>query len=170
MPSLRRALAIRPVTSLKHEITWSFLVQNASAVQTIVLMDAVESPTTASNVDIGSIVKSIYLEFNLNGVDNSGSSQIFHWTVIKIPAGLTQPAPNAYQTDQKKFILKRGMEMLPGIPLGSGGTVQTKRIFVVKLPPRLRRFDDGDQLLFKYISSSASNINFCGIGIFKEFK
>ncbi len=163
-------MSIRPVVSLKHEVTWTFLVQNASAVQTIVLIDAIESPTTASNVDIASIVKSIYIEFNLNGVDNSGASQVFHWEIIKIPAGLTQPAPNAYMTDQKKFILKRGMEMLPAIPIGSGGTVQTKRIFVVKLPPRLRRFDDGDQLLLKYIATSASAINFCGFGIYKEFK
>ncbi len=170
MPSFRRALAIRPAISLKHEITWSNLGQDASSTQNIDLIDAVESPVTAKDVDIGSIVKFIYLETNLNGVDNSGTVQVFHWQVIKVPAGLTFSGPSSYNTDQKKFILKRGMEMLPQIPLGSGGTVQTKRMFVVRLPPRLRRFDDGDKLRFSYISSSASNINFCGIGIFKEFK
>ncbi len=163
-------MSLRPVVSLKHEGTWSFLGQNASTIQTISLIVAQESPVIAVDVDIGSIIKSVFVEFNLNGVDNSGTAQIFHWAIMKVPAGLPIPAANTYQSDQKKFILKRGMEMLPEIPLGSGGTVQTKRVFVVKLPPRLRRFDDGDQLVLTYISTSASGINFCGINIFKEFK
>ncbi len=170
MPSFRRALAIRPVTSLKHEITWTNLVQDASAGILIEIIEAIESPATPDQVDIGSIVKSVYFEFNLNGVDNSGASQVFHWMIMKIPAGLAISSAANYMTDQKKFVLKRGMEMLPAIPLGSGGTVQTKRIFVVKIPPRLRRFDDGDTLKLVYIATSASAINFCGFSIYKEFK
>lgn len=166
----RRALAIRPVISLKHEINWSNLGENASTDKFVTLIEAIESPVTARDIDIGSVVKSIYVEFNVNGVDNSGVVQVFHWSIMKIPAGLSRPAANVYQSDQKKFVLKRGMEMLPEIPLGSGGTVQTKRIFVVKIPPRLRRFDDGDTFTLSYISSSTSGINFCGIAVFKEFK
>ncbi len=165
-----RALALRPVKTLKHEITWSLLGLNASTSQTIDLIEATESPVTAPQIAIGGIVKGIYIEFNLNGVDNSGSVQVFHWQIVKVPAGLTVATPSAYNSDQKKFIMKRGMEMLPEIPIGSGGTVQTKRIFFVKLPPRYKRFDDGDKLQLKFISSSASNINFCGIGIFKEWR
>ncbi len=168
MPSRRRL--IPPVITLKHENNSVSLAQNASTNTNLELIVAAESPTTANEVDIGSIVKSIFVEFNLNGVDNSGAAQVVHWQIIKAPAGLVFSAPNVYQTDQKKFILKRGMEMLPAIPLGSGGTVQTKRIFVVKLPPRLRRFDDGDKLILSYISTSASGINFCHISIFKEWK
>ncbi len=170
MPSFRRALALRPVTSLKHENTWSNLIQDASGTIEIVIIDGVESPVTASQVDIGSIVKSVYFETNLNGVDNSGATTVFHWYVMKVPAGLGASVPSTYNTDTKKWILKRGMEMLPAIPIGSGGTVQTKRIFVVKLPPRIRRFDDGDKLVLRYINTSASAINYCGIAIYKEFK
>ncbi len=166
----KRALSLRPVVSLKHENTWSFLGQNASTAQFVTLIEAVENPVSANEVDIGSIVKSIFFESNLNGVDNSGAVQIFHWYIMKNPAGGATPAPTTYQSDQKKFILKRGMEMLPEIPLGSGGTVQTKRIFALKLPPRLRRFDDGDKLLLGYQSTSASGVNYCGISIYKEFK
>ncbi len=169
MPSYR-ALSLRPVKTLKHEITWSLLGLDASTNQTIDLVEGTESPVGATQISIGGIVKGIYIEFNLNGVDNSGVVQVFHWQVIKVPAGLTVAVANAYQSDQKKFIMKRGMEMLPEIPLGSGGTVQTKRIFFVKLPPRYRRFDDGDKLQLKFISTSASGINFCGIGIFKEWR
>lgn len=166
----RRALSLRPVKTLKHETTWTFLGQNASTAQTINLIEGLESPVGATQVDIGSIVKWIYIEFNLNGVDNSGSAAVFHWLIEKSPGGVVNNIANVYQSDTKKFIIKRGMEMLPEIPIGSGGTVQTKRMFVVKIPPRLRRFDDNDLLRFKYISTTASGINFCGIGIFKEFK
>ncbi len=170
MARLGRALALRPVVTLKHEVTWSFLVHNASVKQTVDLVDGIEAPVSASGVQIGSIVKSVFFEFNLNGVDNSGSAQVFHWYVMKVPASLATPNPTSYNSDQKKFILHRGMEMLPAIIAGSGGTIQTKRVFVVKIPPRLRRFDDGDKLQFVYQSTSASNINFCGIAIYKEFK
>ncbi len=163
-------MSLRPVKSLKHETTWTFLAQNASTTQEVILVHGQENPTTGVEVDIGSIVKGVYIEFNLNGVDNSGASQVFHWKVEKKPALMSVTAPNSYMQDDKKFILKRGMEMLPEVPLGSGGTVQTKRIFFVKFPPRIRRFDDDDKVVFQYISSSTSSINFCGFAIFKEFK
>ncbi len=163
-------MSLRPVINQKHESTWTFLVQNASTNQSIDLIAGTESPVTANEVDIGSIVKGIFVEFNLNGVNNSGASQVFHWLISKNPGGFIAPTANVYNADNKKFILKRGMEMLPEVPLDSGGTVQTKRIFFLPLPPRLRRFDDGDKLQLKYISSSASSINFCGIFIFREFK
>ena len=170
MPSFRRQMSLRPVVSLKHEITWSNLGENASTVKTVDLIHAQESPLTGIEIDIGSIVKWIYIETNLNGVDNSGTVQVFHWYIAKQPSTLVLSDPTTYQSDTKKFILKRGMEMLPEIPLGSGGTVQTKRVFVVKIPPRLRRFDDGDKLVLKYKSTSTSGVNYCGIGVFKEFK
>lgn len=165
----RRRISV-PINTLKHETTWTFLGQNASTAQTVILITAVESPVAGNEVDIGSVVKSIFFESNLNGVDNSGTAQVFHWFIMKQPAGLATPSAITYQSDQKKYILKRGMEMLPAIPLGSGGTVQTKRIFALKIPPRLKRFDDGDALILRYISTSSSSINFCGISIFKEWK
>ncbi len=141
-----------------------------ASTQERVLIDAVESPVTPETIDIGSIVNGVYVEMNVNGVDNSGSVQVFHWKIEKKPANMAVSSPSAYMQDDKKFILKRGMEMLPEIPIGSGGTVQTKRIFFVKIPPRLRRFDDGDRLVLQYINTSASGVNFCGFAIYKEFK
>ncbi len=169
MPYRNRRINV-PINTLKHETTWSNLGQNASTAQTVVLIKGTESPVTGNEVDIGSVVKSIFFESNLNGVDNSGSVQVFHWYIAKIPTGLAVSNPTTYQSDSKKFIIKRGMEMLPEIPIGSGGTVQTKRIFALKIPPRYKRFDDGDELQLRYQSSSASSINFCGICIYKEWK
>ncbi len=167
-----RALSLRPVKSEKHETTWSNLGENASTVKNVILIfTPAGEPTTGNQVEVGSTVRSIFLETNLNGVDNSGSVQVFHWCIYKNPAGdFAVIDPSVYDQKHKRFILKRGMEMLPEIPLGSGGTVQTKRVFVLRIPPRMSRWGEDDTLVLSYKSSSASNINFCGIAIFKEFK
>ncbi len=172
MPMSRRSSRLRPIQSEKHEMTWSNLGENASTVKSVTLMTAVAGePSIATDIETGSHVNSIYLETNLNGVDNSGSVQVFHWMVYKSPSGaFSIQDPSTYDTKFKKFILKRGMEMLPQIPLDSGGTIQTKRIFVVKIPKHLIRFGEGDQLILSYKSTSASAINFCGIGIYREIK
>ncbi len=172
MPYSRRAMSLRPIKTEKHEGTWSLLGLNASTIQEVILVNATAGePSAPTNIETGSHVKWIYIEFNLNGVDNSGTAQVFHWYIWKNPQGqLTPSSPATYDTAQKRHILKRGMEMLPEIPLGSGGTVQTKRVFVVKIPKGMQRFAELDSLELEFISTSASNINFCGISIFKEYK
>jgi len=170
---LSRALSIRPVNSEKHEVTNTSLAQNASTTQELEIIEGINVLTgIADQVTIGSTVKSVYIEFNLNGVNNSGASQVFHWMVIKNPSGELETAdldPALYNQKVKRHILKRGMEMLPEVPLDSGGTIQTKRIFVVKIPPRMRRFGQGDRLEFVYKSTSASGINLCFLAIYKAF-
>jgi len=172
MPYSRRQTYLRPVKTEKHEGTWSFLLQNASATQEIIIARATAGePVLATDVEVGSQIKSVYFEFNLNGVDNSGTAQVFHWMIYKNPIGNFAPLdPLSYDTASKSRIMKRGMEMLPEIPLGSGGTVQTKRIFVVKIPRVYHRMAENDEINLTYRSTSSSNINFCGIFIFKEFK
>ncbi len=168
MPLSRRALSLRPIHSEKRENTWSFLVQNASSTQVVTLLDTVNDPSVGNEASIGSHVKWIYVEFNLNGVDNSGTAQVFHWSIYKDKnntVGTLDPA--TYDLIEKSNIIKRGMEMLPAIPLGSGGTVQTKRIFTVRIPKGMQRMGERDKIKLTYKSTSASSINFCGISIFK---
>ncbi len=172
MPFRSRALSLRPVNSEKHEITWSLLSLNASGTQVISLIKGVQNPTASDEVQQGSTVGSVYFETNLNGVDNSGTVQIFHWMIVKSPSNEIEIAdadPALYNQKIKRHILKRGMEMLPEIPIGSGGTVQTKRIFVVKLPKSIKRFGVDDRLNLYFKSTSASGVNFCGIAIYKNF-
>jgi len=174
MPGYRRGNSLRPINSQKHENSWSFLIQNASSAQTINVIVGTERGTIATatpeEVQIGAKISSVYFEFNLNGVDNSGGAQVFHWLIIKNPnSQISGIDPALYNKDFKSKILKRGMEMLPEIPLGSGGTVQTKRIFVLRIPKGLQRFGQNDKLQLVYKNTSASSINFCGITIFKEY-
>ncbi len=174
MPGYRKGNSLRPINSQKHESSFSFLLENASSTKNVDLIKGVErgsiGTATPEEVQIGAVIKWLYFEFNLNGVDNSGSAQIIHWLILKNPNSQISGAdPALYNKDFKSKILKRGMEMLPEIPLGSGGTVQTKRIFIVKIPKGMQRFGQNDKLQFYYKSTSASSINICGIWIFKEY-
>ncbi len=167
----RRRRSLAPIQSEKHEVSWTFLSQNASAVQKIDLIDSVSGePSAPDEVQTGAHVKWIYLEFNLNGVDNSGVVQIFHWLVFRNRHGdAPSQDPAVYDSGQKSDIIKRGMEMLPQIPAGSGGTVQTKRIMVIKIPKSYQRMAQDDKLQLYYKSTSTSGINFCGFVIFREY-
>ncbi len=168
MPTSARFRSLHPVHSEKRENTWSNLGQDASSVKNVVLANTVDSPTSGNQCSIGSHIKWLYVEFNLNGVDNSGTVQVFHWQIYKNLKGQTAVfSPATYDTVVKSAIVKRGMEMLPQIPIGSGGTVQTKRIFTIKIPKHFQRMADSDQFVLSYISTSNSAINFCGISIFK---
>ncbi len=162
---MARFAKLRPVKSEKEEITWSDLAINASTVQRKAIVTAVDSPTTAGQVEIGDTVSSVYFEFHFSAqvVTNP---KVIHWTIQKVPAGIAamKQTPSTYDEKVKRFIFKRGMEMLPA----SQSTV-FKRIFVVRIPPRFKRFGDGDLLEFSYISTSTETINACGIAIYKHF-
>ncbi len=156
-------MAIRPVKSEKEEVNFQNLSVNAGTAQTIAVITALDSPTTAGGVEIGDTVGTIFCEINFSP-ETVTSTKIVHWWISKRPFGTVSGNPSSYDQSDKRFIFKRGMEMLPK---DVGTTI--KRIFTIRLPPRFRRFGDGDKLEFKYIASSTETINVCGIFIFKHF-
>ncbi len=162
--SFRRGLRLRPVKSEKEEVTFSNLASDASSTVSIDVITAVNAPTTAGQVEIGDTVPWVFCEINF-AAQTITNPKIIHWKIWKQAAGqITTTAPSTYDDTAKRFHLKRGMEMLPA----SVSTV-TKRIFVVRLPPRLRRMGDGDKIRFSYIATSAETVNVCGFFIFKHF-
>ncbi len=160
-----RGLGLRPVKSEKEEITWTNLSQDASTQVNIDIIAATNSPTTAGQIEIGDTVKSVYFEFHFSA-ETTTAAKVVHWTIQKLPAGVAamQNVPSVYDSVVKRFILKRGMEML----VRDQATV-FKRTFVVRIPPRIRRFGDGDRLVFSYIATSANTQNACGIAIYRHF-
>ncbi len=161
----RRSLSLRPVKSVKHEVTWSNLVQDASAIQEEILAVGT-SPSAlnaASEVDIGSSVKFVYIEVNI-AANTITNPKVIHLKVQIIPNGITAITPAQYFSTDRKNILQRGMEMLPK----DVGTV-FKRIIPVKIPRGKSRFSVGDKLSFIYVASSAEAINICGFAIYKEY-
>ncbi len=161
----RRSLNLRPVKSEKEEISWSNLAQDASSTKQVIIIAATDSPTTAGQVEIGDTVKWIYFEFHFSA-EVATNTKVVHWNVSKVPSGVSQMEniPSVYDTVVKRFILKRGMEMLP-----KDVATVFKRIFVVRIPPRMSRMGDGDEIQFRYIVSSTETINACGIAVYKHF-
>ncbi len=114
-------------------------------------------------VAIGSTVKSLYLEFHFNEAQTANAN-VIHWSVTKEPFDTNITAPNLYNQKDRRFIFKRGMEMLP-----PNVSTVFKRIIVVKIPPKFSRIGDLDRLVFNYVASSSQTINACGICVYKEF-
>ncbi len=164
MPSRFRN-SLRPIKSDKHEITWSNLAQDASATTNIALATAVASAdkNTATEVEIGSHIKSIYFEFNV-AANTITNPKVLHWKVIGNRAGETITAASTYYQADRSRIIKRGMEMLPK----DVGTV-FKRIFVVRIPRTWQRMQANMSLTFAYVSTSAEPQNLCGFAIYKEY-
>jgi len=162
---MARFSRIRPVNSLKHEIIFTNIGIDASAIQRTVLADAVKpaSVNLVSEIETGSVVNSVYVEINVSALE-TGVTKTVNWKIQKITGNVAPSSPAlGSQVDQKR-ILKRGMEMLPV-------AVATifKRTFVVRLPRNLRRFGIGDKLELVWIASSTETINFCGIAIYKHY-
>ncbi len=164
MPRFRNS--IPRIHSEKHEMTWSNLIQDASSVVNIILMEgkSIGDVSLATDVKVGSTVRAIYLEFHFANQDDSNAvPQVIHWTVEVQRTGMAVGAPNLYNVDAKSFIIKRGMEMLP-----KDTSTVYKRIILVKIPKIYQRVKLNSSLHLKYIASGPQVINACGIGIYKE--
>ncbi len=163
MARLSQALRVRPVKSEKEELTWSNLATDLGAGIQIALATAVDSPTTAGQVEVGDTIPWVYIEFNVSA-ETITNTKIFHWYVMKVPAGVTPGSAALYDVNTKRHVLKRGMEMVPK----SVNTI-IKRIFVVPLPRNLRRMGDGDKIIIQGNASLTETMNWCGIAIFRHY-
>ncbi len=161
MPS--RAMSLRPVHSEKKETSWSNLGQNASTTISINLAFGKQAADVDAATDVitGSTVRWIYFEFHF-AASTITSPKVIHWQIVKRPFNTTISIPSTYNSADKRFVIRRGMEMLP-----KDVATVFKRVFVVKIPPRMRRIGDQDVIQFQYIASSAESINACGIAIYK---
>ncbi len=148
----------------KHELTFTSLALDNSSEISFTLAQGVDaSSKNASNeVLIGSRITRLYMELNV-GAQTITNPKVFHWMIFKSPFGVSVPAPSLYNQTSKRFIIQRGMEMLPS----DVGTV-FKRILSIKIPKRYQRMGDNDFLVFKHIATSAETVNVCAFFVYKE--
>ncbi len=150
--------------SNKHEISWSNLGQNASTLQSQLLIDGTQvgAVSAATEVGIGSKIFGLYLEFQFSPEDVS-TTQIVHWDVRVVQPGQGVTAPNVYYQIDRKFIIQRGMEMLP-----KNVSTVIKRIVFIRIPRVYQRIGEDQRIFFRYIVSGTALINACGFAIYKE--
>ncbi len=120
--------------------------------------------STGTEEVIGAKVKWFYLEFQFSA-ETITVTKVIHWFLAREPAGNTIQNPNGYYDPDKRFVIKRGMEMLP-----KDVNHVIKRAFFVKVPPGLQRLGRDDNWVFKYVSTSSNTMNSCGISICRPVK
>ncbi len=154
----------QPIKTDKHEVTWSNLAQDASSVQTIVLVTGVlpNAKNLSQEVEVGSRLGPIFLEFNISP-ESVAVTRVMHWEVVRVPNSATPPLPSLYYQPGRNKIIKRGMEMIV-----TNVATMIKRIIVIP-PKMLRRIGEGDEIQIRYISTNSATQNFCGIAIYKEY-
>ncbi len=166
MPFFRRN-RLRPITTEKHEVTWSNLAQDAGTATIVVPLaigTASADTDNSQEVVIGKHVNWMYFEFHFSA-EAITSTKVIHWQVIANPHGDTTHTGNSYNTEAKNQVLKRGMEMLP-----KDVSTVFKRIFVVRIPRGVARMATGNKIDFIYQCSSTQTINACGFVIYKAVK
>ncbi len=165
----RRAMRLRPVSSLKHVVDARMAVAKSVTIPVDVIV-ADENPTIASTnqVKIASTVHGIYLRVEASATENVGGAiPSFYLVVFKNPGGnLSNPNPtNIGGTNEKKFIIHQEMVMLEN---SEGGNARTVFNGVIKIPPRLKRFGIDDKLSI-LVRSFAVDTVACVQCIYKEF-
>ncbi len=148
----------------KHEVTFTNLATDFSADTSVTIAQGVDasSKNAANEVLVGSRITRLYMELNV-GAETVTNPKVFHWLIFKAPFGTVIPAPSLYNQTSKRFVIQRGMEMLPT----NVGTVY-KRIISIKIPKRYQRMGDNDFFIFKGICTSAETINVCAFFVYKE--
>ncbi len=160
----RRQRFLAPLKTDKHEVTWSNLSQNAAAVQQITLAVGTNAAdkNSATEVEVGAHVRSIYFEFHF-AAETITNAKVIHWNIFGSKIGETIGVPSTYYNPDRSAVFKRGMEMLP-----KDVSTIFKRVFVVKVPKKFQRMTKNSFLIFQYIASSTETINACGFAIYKE--
>ncbi len=153
-----------PIIRDKHEVPWSNLAHDASSTQNVTLVNATPAAdkNISSEVEIGHQVRFIYAEFQFSA-EAATTTTIVHWQFRIVPTGMTFGAPSFYYQDERAYIIKRGMEMVP-----KSTALVVKRIVGIPIPRIYQRTKANQKINFSYVATSSGTINACGFVIYKE--
>jgi len=170
----RRALAIRPVSSLKHIVDTSGAI-TAGVPSITDLMIQNDSPvTTVSNqVHTGSHVKAIYLKVEVHGaIAYAGVGRIYFY-VYKDPSSeiIAPGVDNVGTSTRRKFVIHQEMLMISA-QVDAASFPRTMFKGVILIPQRYQRFGDLDRLRFVIGNApgeTTGQSDWCLQCIYKEF-
>jgi len=177
--SMRRAIRMRPVNSLKHVIDSNGAITAAvQSVNDIILADANPDPEVSpTKVDIGSVINSIYLRVEAVAIIAAGGIDNLYMAVIKNPSSEIS-IPNIDKvgiSNDRKWVIHQEM-IMTGQAGGNPGAANIPRtVFkgVIKIPQKYRRFGVKDKLqvlLQHRIGEATQSTDFCLQAIYKEFR
>ncbi len=171
----RRALAIRPVSSLKHVVDTSGAV-TAGVPSITDLIAQHDSPDTIqpARVHTGSHVKAIYLRVEVHGVVGyAGVSRIYFFVYKDASSEIIAPLVDAVGVStRRKFVIHQEMMMITTQSAGNDAFPRTMFKGVILIPQRYQRFGDADRLrlvIGNASGESSGQADWCQQCIYKEF-
>ncbi len=159
---------IKPVIrSIKHYFHLPVAVATSGATLVTTLINTVAegaARAAAIDVDEGTNVSAIYLEFWISGVTLDKTAT---WCVVKRVSNVASPTftemANLGSYANKKNIFNVGQ----GIPPSNGNVMNIYKGWF-KIPKGKQRWGLGDKLVL-VVAGVGTNVNVCGITTFKEF-
>ncbi len=157
------------VHSQKHYVQFPIDQVATGVVQSIILVDAVESTIANSATEVveGSIVKAVFVELWLENTGNLGESIV---ALTKVPEFGTGPsfanmaALFTYSNKKNVLYVTQGLTSNDGV---SQPTNIIRNWF--KIPKGKQRFGLGDRLILTISNTSAQDLNRCGFATYKEY-
>ncbi len=174
----RRALALRPINSLKHIVdTSGRAIAGAQNTTDIAIQNDLPSTTSVNQVHTGSAVKAIFLNIQVRGVIAYGGVPRIYFILFKNPGNqVPAPALDAVGISPKrKWVLHQEMIMVDDVGLAATNPTSFPRTMfkgVIKIPKRYQRMGDADKLSF-VIGNAAGEAtgatDWCLQSIYREF-
>ncbi len=167
----RRMLA--PITSMKHYTHKSNAVITDAAVVNITVVDAQVAPASSNALDVeeGSIVKAIHLEYWLLSNGATGSDCQFTVIVEKVPSNLAAVTAaqivNLGAYTNKKNILFTSQGVI-GAGVDGQGALPVINMWLL-IPKGKQRMGLGDRIVVSFLPIG-ENVNICGLATYKEFR
>ncbi len=166
----RRMLA--PIQTRKHLSPQGVQAIAVGAILNMAVATAKDAPvnTVAAEVEIGSLVKAVYIELWIRGDDETGPPANVQVSFEKLSGSSTPmvfadaPVLNVYDNKSNLFYITQG--------LTSAGTANSAIPFMrdwFKVPKGFQRMALGDRLVLNIVALN-HDLEICGINIFKEYK
>ncbi len=170
---MRHRKMLAPINSNKHYVHRTNTAVASAAVSAHTVVTAVVAPasSTAADVEEGSIVKAIHLEYWLSNIGAASTNTQFIVLFEKVPSGQASvtvaQSANLGAYPNKKNILWTSQGVLASEDDGSN-SVPIIRDWVL-IPKGKQRMGLGDELVFSLVPTGTA-INFCGLSTYKEYR
>ncbi len=166
----RRMLA--PIVTRKHIIPKGVEAIAVAGISNMIIANAVDTPvnTTATEVNIGSVIKAVYIEMWIRGDDESAAPANVFVSFEKLIGSsgsmifADATGINTYDNKSNTFYVTQG--------LTSAGTANSAIPFMrgwFKIPKGFQRMAIGDRLHLNIVALN-HDLEACGIFVFKEYQ
>lgn len=152
------------IKSNKHYVHTSTSSVTSGSLATVTIANAVATPSAATQVEEGSVIKAVFVELWVNTATANLATAV---SVMKLSAGSSAPtyaesiALDAY--NGKKDILENHQGLVPS----DGSTIPVFRHWI-RIPKGKQRFGLNDKFILN-ISGIGGTVNYCGFYSYKEY-